>query len=185
MRRLQRLLRILPLVTPVALACTPSSSSSPAGADASPSAAASSPPPVASSAVIATLSIPPAVNPNGAPAASASGTVPAQGAPCSPGKDSIVCSPDQLSVLTCAGGVWRTLQACRGPARCKGMGSALTCDTGIPQPGDDCVPAKSEPQCRSAHESIACSGGKWIVSPCRAGTTCIPARGGTGTSGCK
>jgi hypothetical protein len=103
---------------------------------------------------------------------------------CSPGKDSIACTPDGLEVLTCASGQWRMLQSCRGPGHCAGAGSALTCDTGMPQPGDSCVPSTSETRCRNAHEAIACQGGKWMVSPCGAGTLCTPGAG-KGHAGCK
>jgi hypothetical protein len=103
---------------------------------------------------------------------------------CSPGKDSIACTPDGLEVLTCASGQWRMLQTCRGPGHCTGVGSALTCDTGLPQPGDSCVPSSSEPRCRNAHEAIACQGGKWMVSPCGAGQLCTPGAG-KGHAGCK
>src|SRR5271166_3106042 len=36
----------------------------------------------------------------------------AVGTGCSPGRDSIACTPDGLEVLTCASGQWRMLQAC-------------------------------------------------------------------------
>jgi len=103
---------------------------------------------------------------------------------CSPGRDSIACTPDGLEVLTCASGQWRMLQSCRGPGHCAGVGSALTCDTGMPQPGDSCVPATSDTRCRNAHEAIACQGGKWMVSPCGAGQLCTPGVG-KGHAGCK
>ena len=116
-----------------------------------------------------------------------SSAMPAPGAPvvgnsCSPGRDSITCAPDGLEVLTCASGQWRMLQPCRGPGRCVGTGSALVCDTGIPQPGDSCVQATAEPRCRNAHEAIACQGGKWMVSPCAQG--CGPGAG-KDHAGCK
>jgi hypothetical protein len=128
------------------------------------------------------------VFPGGPPSAAAS-PPPAPGAhvvgnSCSPGKDSIACTPDALEVLTCASGQWRMLQTCRGPAHCAGVGSALTCDTGMPQPGDSCVPSASETRCRNAHQALACLGGKWMVSPCAAGTLCAPG-GGKGQAGCK
>jgi len=103
---------------------------------------------------------------------------------CSPGRDSIACTPDGLEVLTCASGQWRMLQSCRGPGHCGGVGSALTCDTGMPQPGDSCIPASSDTRCRSAHEAIACQSGKWMVSPCGAGQLCTPGVG-KGHAGCK
>jgi len=103
---------------------------------------------------------------------------------CNPGRDSIACTPDGLDALTCASGQWRLLESCRGPGRCAGVGSALTCDTGTPQPGDSCVPATSQPRCRSAHQAIACQGGTWIVSPCAAGSMCSPGVG-KGHAGCK
>ncbi|MGD0526551.1 MAG: hypothetical protein ABSE49_15490 [Polyangiaceae bacterium] len=109
---------------------------------------------------------------------------PVVGNSCSPGRDSIACTADALTALTCAGGQWRMLEPCRGPGHCAGVGAALTCDTGLPQPGDACVPAKSEPQCRSANEAITCLGGKWLVSPCAAGTLCTPG-GPRGHAGCK
>ena len=103
---------------------------------------------------------------------------------CTPGQDSIACTPDGLEALTCAGGQWRMLQSCHGPAHCAGIGSSLTCDTGMPQPGDPCARATAETRCRSAREAIVCQGGSWMVSPCRAGTLCTPG-GGKGQAGCK
>jgi len=103
---------------------------------------------------------------------------------CSPGRDSIACTSDGLGVLTCASGQWRMLESCRGPGKCVGVGSALTCDTGSPQPGDACVPSKSETHCRSATEAISCVNGKWMVSPCGAGTLCSLGSA-KGHAGCK
>jgi hypothetical protein len=106
------------------------------------------------------------------------------GTPCSPGKDSIACTADGVAVVTCAGGVWRTLELCRGAGKCKGVGSALSCDTGLPQPGDACVAATAESQCRSARETMSCRGGRWMVSPCDPGKLCFRANG-KGQAGCK
>jgi hypothetical protein len=103
---------------------------------------------------------------------------------CTPGRDSLACTNDGNEVLTCAGGQWRMLQACHGPGKCVGLGSSLECDTGAPQPGDSCAPATSQPHCRSAHEAIACVGGKWMVSPCAEGKLCSPGAG-KGHAGCK
>jgi hypothetical protein len=106
------------------------------------------------------------------------------GTPCSPGKDSIACTADGVAVVTCASGVWRTLELCRGPGRCRGVGSALSCDTGLPQPGDACIASTAESQCRSAHEAMTCRGGRWMVSPCDPGHLCFRANG-KGHAGCK
>ena len=108
----------------------------------------------------------------------------ALGSPCSAGKDSIACAPDGVTAVTCASGVWRTLELCRGPGRCHGVGSALTCDTGLPQPGDACVASSAESQCRSAHEVMTCRGARWMVSPCDPGKLCFRANG-KGQAGCK
>jgi len=125
---------------------------------------------------------------SGVPSVTAGSPLPAGahvvGNACSAGRDSIACTPDGLEVLTCASGQWRLLQSCRGPGHCAGAGSALTCDTGMPQPGDSCVPATSEPRCRNAHEAIACQGDKWMLSPCGAGQACTSGTG-KGHAGCK
>jgi hypothetical protein len=127
----------------------------------------------------------------GGPAASApaSPTSPPAGAvvagnACSPGRDSIACTADGIAVLTCASGQWRLLQSCKGPGRCAGVGSGLTCDTGMPEPGDPCVAATSEPRCRNSHEALACQGGAWMVTPCAQGHLCSPG-GPKGHAGCK
>jgi hypothetical protein len=161
-------------------------------ADAADAASSSDPSPATASTVSAALEVPSTAPPEppsrvlpDSPASTrpAPGTA-AIGNPCSPGRDSIACTADALAALTCAGGQWRMLEPCRGPGHCLGVGSALTCDTGLPQPGDACVPAKSEPHCRSANEAITCMGGKWMVSPCAAGTLCTPG-GARGHAGCK
>jgi hypothetical protein len=161
-------------------AAPPSPSS---GAAASAPASAPPPAPAASSAPSSNHLV------LGGPAPPTSAATPPPGVPfegnaCSPGKDSIACTAGGGEVLTCAGGQWRMLESCSGPGRCVGKGSALTCDTGIPQPGDACVPGKAEPQCHTAHEALLCQGGKWMVSPCAAGHLCLAAAG-KAPAGCK
>jgi hypothetical protein len=109
---------------------------------------------------------------------------PAAGVACSPGRDSIACAPDGMNELTCAGTVWRALAVCRGPAGCKGVGSALRCDPGAPLAGDPCVHSTAEPSCSGPHEALLCEALKWTVVPCAKGQACVP-RSPAGPAGCR
>jgi hypothetical protein len=187
MRRVILPCGILALLSMVVMAGCGRSSAGPEDAGvSSPAAEAPTPTPAAEP------SSPPVVAlPGSAPAPVAAATAsPAPvgaavlGTPCSPGKDSIACTADGVAVVTCASGVWRTLELCRGAGKCKGVGSALSCDTGLPQPGDACVAATAESHCRSARETMSCRGGRWMVSPCDPGKLCFRANG-KGRAGCK
>ena len=179
-----RVLAVMPVLGIALLACTRDHVTSDDAASSASSTAEAVPAAVPAVPIASTR-----VFPGAPPAPSGSAPPPAPGArvagnSCSPGQDSIACTPDGLEVLTCASGQWRMLQTCHGPGHCLGVGSALTCDTGMPQPGDPCAPATAEPKCRNAHEAIVCQGGNWMVSPCRAGALCTPGAG-KGHAGCK
>jgi hypothetical protein len=161
----------------VVLACKHPGSGGDAGADGAASASAS-----VSDAV-----------PDVAPSASASASAtahgpvgfgpPAVGVPCRAGTDTLGCSPDRSLELTCTGGVWRAMQACRGAGTCRGAGGAVTCDVGNPIIGDPCVPGNPPPHC-VPHAVQQCSGGHWTESVCMPPTTCRPNAIG-GQAGCK
>jgi hypothetical protein len=113
---------------------------------------------------------------------------PIAGHGCSAGRDSVACSPDGLEEIACAGGVWRTIQSCRGPGHCQGAASKLTCDAGEPQPGDACIVARSAPRCLGPDRLLACTDGRWLPSACPAGRTCTPrgdASAGALTAACR
>jgi hypothetical protein len=99
---------------------------------------------------------------------------PVAGRGCVAGRDSVACSPDGLEEISCAGGLWRTIQSCRGPGHCQGAASKLTCDPGEPQPGDACIVARSAPRCLGTDRLLACTDGRWLPSSCPAGRTCTP-----------
>jgi hypothetical protein len=179
---------ILVLLFPVALLACGRSSSVPGDALSSasdtPSASLPGPPAPAPSTAVGPGSVQSPVLPAPMTGSSPPAGAAFLGSPCTPGKDSIACAADGVTAATCAGGTWRVLELCRGPGHCRGIGSALTCDTGLPQPGDACVASTSDSQCRNAHEAIRCRGGHWILSPCDPGKLCFRSNG-RGQAGCK
>ena len=111
------------------------------------------------------------------PAPGPTDLAPIAGHGCIPGRDSVTCSPDGLEEIACAGNVWRTILTCRGPAHCKGEASKLSCDTGVPQPGDACIPTKAPPRCLDGARLLACTEGRWLPTACPAGRACSPLPG--------
>jgi hypothetical protein len=175
------------LVPPALFACGRSSAvpdDAPSWASETPSASLPGPAAAAPSITVGTGSVQVPVPSPPMAASSPSPGAGLLGGPCTPGRDSIACAADGVTVSTCAGGIWRLLELCRGPGHCRGIGSALTCDTGLPQPGDACVASTSDSQCRNAHEAIRCRGGRWMLSPCDPGKLCFRANG-KGQAGCK
>ena len=110
-------------------------------------------------------------------------SVPGVGSPCRPGPDSIACAPGgSPQELTCASGVWRALQSCRGPGGCQGAGSALHCDLGTPLVGDACL-LSTPARCAAGKPVLqACQSGKWTETACP--TACVVPDGGSGPT-CK
>ena len=104
------------------------------------------------------------------------------GNPCSTGADSSGVHPRRDRWWSRApAGQWRMLQSCRGPAGCKGTGSALTCDTGMPQPGEPCVPTTAEPSCRERPRGPRLPGRQVDGAPgLRAGALCTSEGAETG-----
>jgi hypothetical protein len=107
---------------------------------------------------------------------------PAPGNACTLPKDTVACTPDGFEEVTCAGGVWKLLETCRGG--CKGEGPALKCDPGVPRPGDACVAASAVPRCADAHSVLQCQNGHWTASLCVPPSKCDP-KGHNGQPGCK
>jgi hypothetical protein len=165
MRRL--LLLIVVTGLPLALACkSPKKGADDGGAEAGavPSASASD----SSSAAAASASTPTATGPHYGP--------PAAGTPCLASQP-LGCSTDHSEELSCSGGVWRVMQACRGPGACKGTGAATTCDVGTPIVGDACVAGNAVARCVRKTSVQQCSGGKWTESVCMPPSSCHPAAG--------
>jgi hypothetical protein len=175
---MRRIVALVVLALPLALACKPKKGAD-GGADAGPVAddtATSEPPPEPSASASASASAThAAARPIGPPAV---------GNGCAPGKDSVACAPDGFEELTCAGGVWRLMQTCRGTGHCTGSGAALTCDVGAPQAGDACVPATSTPRCTNASTVLSCQNGRWSASVCMPPAKCQP-NAKNGQPGCK
>jgi hypothetical protein len=162
MRRL--LLVALLIALPVAASCKKAGPEGDAGADAAPSASAPAEP-IPDAAAEASAS---AAAPHGA----AGYGPPMAGGACHPGTDTLGCSPDHSVELTCTGGTWRPMQACRGAGVCKGAGSAVTCDVGNLLIGDPCVPGNPAAKCVLGHAVQQCSGGTWHETVCMPPSTC-------------
>jgi hypothetical protein len=160
------------LALPLPLACKPGAKAEDAGTEAAASASASA----SSSAPVQ----------DAAPEAAATvvhhATVPAVGNGCSPGADSVACTGDKVTELTC-GGVWRALQTCRGSGACSGVGSALKCDVGQPLVGDSCVVGQAPSKCVTTQEAQSCQGGTYRDQVCLAPTHCKQVA--AGQFGCK
>ncbi len=159
------------------LACKPSAHGPDAGTDAAPEAAATSveavpdAAPEAASSAVATHA-----GPRFGP--------PAAGTPCNSATETLGCAPDHGTELTCSGGTWRAMQACRGPGACKGTGASVSCDVGPLITGDPCVPGNPPPRCLNPRSVVLCSGGKWTESVCLPPSTCKPGTAGA-PAGCR
>jgi hypothetical protein len=158
-------------------ACKKAGPASDAGTDGAPSASASAEAPT-----------------DAAAEASASATathallgfgLPNAGTPCRAGADTLGCSPDHATELTCSGGTWRPMTACRGAGVCKGTGAGTTCDVGNLLNGDPCGAGAPAARCVLGHAVQQCSGGVWRETVCMPPTTCKPNGGPGGTPGCK
>jgi hypothetical protein len=160
--RIRELLVVGAMALPMFAACKKSGSAGDAGPEAAPSESASE-----------TASAPVQ---DAAPEAAVVHhvTVPAIGNACHPGADSVACAPDKLTELTCGGGVWRALQACRGSGGCSGVGSALKCDVGQPIVGDPCVVGQAPSKCATTQELQTCQGGTYRDVVCPPPTKCKP-----------
>jgi hypothetical protein len=176
MRRLL-LLALLALPLPLVLACKHPAAGGDAGADGAPSASASTAEVVSDAAAEASA---------GPTAAHAVGFgAPAVGVPCRAGTDTLGCSADHNTELTCSGGVWRAMQACRGAGTCKGSGGAVTCDVGNLLIGDPCVVGSPPAHCAPGNHAVQqCNGGRWAENVCMPPATCKP-NGNNGQPGCK
>jgi len=176
MRRLL-LVELLALPLPLILACKHPEAGGDAGADGAASASAS-----------ASAAVPDAAADGSSAATAAHGTgfgPPAAGAPCRAGTDTLGCSSDHSLELTCSGGVWRAMQACRGGGTCKGSGSAVTCDVGNLLIGDPCVAGSPPAHCAPGNHAVQqCNGGRWAENVCMPPASCKP-NGNNGQPGCK
>jgi hypothetical protein len=174
---MRRLILLALLALPLPLACKHPGSGGDAGADGAASASASASETVTDAAA----------DVSSAPTATAHGPVgfgpPAAGNPCRTGTDTLGCSTDRTLELTCTGGTWRAMQACRGAGTCKGTGSGVTCDVGNLLIGDPCIAGNPPPHC-VAHAVQQCSGGRWAETVCMPPTNCKP-NGNGGQAGCK
>lgn len=171
---MRRLTILFLLVVGVPLACKKSDAGADAGADGAAASATASASDAAASA-----------------SASASSTAtaahlgpPAPGVGCRPGADTLACSADKGSELTCSGGVWRVMQNCRGPGACAGSGGGTTCDVGNLIPGDVCVTGNPPSKCTRRQAVMQCSGGKWTETVCMPPAFCHPADA-SGPAACK
>jgi hypothetical protein len=109
-------------------------------------------------------------------------TVPAVGNGCHAGADSVACAVDRVTELTCASGVWRGLQTCRGSGGCVGVGSALKCDVGQPIVGDPCIVGQAPTKCATPQELQSCQGGTFRDTVCTPPQRCKNL--GNGQFGC-
>ncbi len=98
-------------------------------------------------------------------------------------KDAIACAPGGFEELTCAGGVWKVSETCRGPGGCKADGAGVRCDPGTPRAGDAC-PATGAPRCSNVHTVFTCKSGAWESSLCVPPSKCVP-NAKNGVAGCK
>lgn len=164
MRRLILLTLIgLPLVV-AAGACKKAGPASDAGTDGAPSASASAEAPTDAAAEA-----------SAAPTAThvlLGFGLPSAGAPCRAGTDTQGCSSDHATELTCSGGTWHAMTACRGAGVCKGSGAGTTCDVGILLNGDPCGPGAPAAKCVLGHAVAQCAGGVWRETVCMPPTTC-------------
>jgi hypothetical protein len=159
--RIREILVLGCIALPLPLACKPGAGAADAAAEAAPSASASetAAAPVQDAA------------PSAAPVVHRP-TVPAVGNGCSAGADSVACATDKVTELTCGGGVWRALQACRGAGGCAGVGSALKCDVGQPLVGDPCVVGQAPSKCATTQELQSCQGGTYRDQVCLSPQRC-------------
>jgi len=162
--RIREILILGCMALPLPLACKPGAKGGDAGADGAPSASASD----SGSAPVQ----------DAAPEAAATVvhhvTVPAVGNGCNPASDTQACATDKVTELTCAGGVWRAHQTCRGSGGCSGVGSALTCNVGQPIVGDPCVVGQAPSKCATPAELQTCQGGTYRDIVCTPPQKCKP-----------
>jgi hypothetical protein len=170
---MRRLLLLGLLALPLPVACKFPSKASDAGSDAAPSASASA------------SDTPTDAAPQDAASASSSAHVvlhaglPIAGGACNSSTDTRACSPDHGEELTCTGGVWHAMTACRGPSGCKGSGASVMCEVGTLISGDPCFPGNPPAHCVNPHSIQQCSGGKWTESVCMPPSSCKPNGNGT------
>jgi hypothetical protein len=98
-------------------------------------------------------------------------------------KEAVACAPGGFEELTCAGGVWKVSETCRGPGGCKADGAGVHCDPGTPRAGDAC-PATAAPRCSNVHTVFTCKNGAWESSLCVPPSKCAP-NAKNGVAGCK
>ena len=118
----------------------------------------------------------PAVHPAG-PAAAGNACMPKEG------KEATACAPGGFEELTCAGGVWKVSETCRGPGGCKADAAGVHCDPGTPRAGDAC-PETAAPHCSNVHTVFICKNGAWESSLCVPPSKCVP-NAKNGVAGCK
>jgi hypothetical protein len=159
------------------------------GAPVAASASASDTPASSSSSSSSSSAAPDAASeaPTHAPVVHPAGP-PAPGNACSPkdakdAKETNACAPGGFEELTCAGGVWKVSETCRGPGGCKVDGAGVHCDPGTPRAGDAC-PAAATPRCGNVHTVFACKSGAWETSLCVPPSKCVP-NAKNGVAGCK
>jgi len=169
-------LALLALPLPLFVACKHPAAGGDAGADGAPSASASAEPVTDAAAEASAATTATHAMGFGAPAV---------GIPCRPGTDTLGCSADHNTELTCSGGAWRAMQACRGGGTCKGTGSGVTCDVGNLLIGDPCVAGSPPAHCAPGNHAVQqCNGGRWAENVCMPPATCKP-NGNSGQPGCK
>jgi hypothetical protein len=177
MRRLL-LVALLALTLPLTLACKHPEAGGDAGGDGAAAASASA----SGEGAVPDA----AADASSGPAAHGAGFgPPAAGAPCRAGTDTLGCSSDHSVELTCSGGVWRAMQACRGAGVCKGAGGGVTCDLGNLLIGDPCVTGSPPAHCAPGNHAVQqCNGGRWAENLCMPPSSCKP-NGNGGQAGCK
>lgn len=105
-------------------------------------------------------------------------SVPVAGNACIAATETMACSPDRQTQLSCNGGIWRAVQTCHGAGACKGLGPATTCDVGNPVIGDPCL-ASTPSRCTHGASVQQCAGGKWTETVCMPPKKCVAGVGAT------
>jgi hypothetical protein len=160
-----------------------------AGSDAAPAASSSGPADAGVTAAPSSSAIAAAADaatepPAHAPAVHPAGPA-AAGNACAPkeAKEGTACAPGGFEELTCAGGVWKVSETCRGPGGCKADASGVHCDPGTARAGDACLETAA-PHCSNVHTVFICKNGAWETSLCVPPSKCVP-NAKNGVAGCK
>jgi hypothetical protein len=101
-----------------------------------------------------------------------------KGAPGDPCKPTDAQCLDPHTELACESGVL-VAAPCKGPKGCRETGQELLCDFSENEAGDRCARSdEGAAQCRPSHtERIRCTGGAYVIEPCRGDDGCHTAAG--------